>query len=256
MQQADVVEPEARHERKLDEDATGDRQLLGLFLVVSDDGQDCLGRDVYRDAVGNLQAGLFTLELVRVLLQVQLAVALVDLVVAIFGARGRRRQALLVLLSLFEAVGLGRQGRAEGEVAVRANELHPAHHRGPHHDAVRHPLGVLQVRGGKIDDQVIGVDRFRHRTPAQGAIVDLLEAVTRKSDLKHHSVRVGIVFRRGRRQEVVHVALKVVSQLIFRQIGVDIVVSDLERAICRQHFTPSVGLEAQNGLQKQRVTHF
>ena len=85
VEQADVVEAEARHEGVLDEVGAGLGERRLVLVVVADDGQDFAGGQVDGHPVGDLKPALLALVLVLEAGDVQLAIDLVDLAVAVLG---------------------------------------------------------------------------------------------------------------------------------------------------------------------------
>jgi hypothetical protein len=171
-------------------------------------------RDVDGHPVRDLEAGDLALELVLEALEVELAVALVDLAVPVLRVRRRGRQALLLLLRAVHRVQLGRVRRRQFEVAVDAEDLQALHRRRPHHDPMGDPLGVPQVRRVVVDDQVLGVDGQADRPVAQRAEVDLLERRAAEALHQQHAVGVRVVLRGHRRQVVVGVLLERLGQRV------------------------------------------
>ena len=252
VKEADVVEAEARHERVLDERGSRLGQVVSL-VVVADDGQDLLRGDVNGHAVGDLEAGDLALVLVLIVRDVQLAVALIDLAVAVLGPVGRLGDALLRALFALRRVEVGLLRHRQVAVLVDAKDLEAAHGRGPHVGSVRDALRVRQVGCGVADDQVIGIDGLADRAVAQRALVDLLEGRAAEAEHQQHAVGVGVILRRGRGQVVVQVALERVGALVLAEVGVVVVVADLDRAVGRQQLAAGVGLKAQDGLKQERV---
>ena len=186
-------------------------------------------------------------------LDVQLAIALVDFAVAILRVRGHVSHALRRALGALGAVEVGGLGLGQVDVAVRAQQLQSLHRRGPQIGAVRDALGVAQVGRAVADDQVVGVDGLADRAVAQRAIVDLFEGRSAEAQHQQHSVGVGIVLGRRVGQVVVQVALKRTGKLVLLEVGVVVVVADLDGAVSRKKLGTCIGLKTQNGLKQQRV---
>ena len=187
---------------------------------------------------------------------VQLAVALVDFAVAVFGAIAASRDALLrVFLALCRVKRrLLRHGQVG--VLVDAEDLQSAHSRGLHVAAVRDALGVLKVSRRVVDDQVFGVDGLGDRTVAQRAIVNLLEARAAEAEHEQHAVGVGVILSRHRRQVVVEVALQRVGALVLLQVRIVVVIADLDGSVSRQQLGACIGLKSQHSLQQERMSDF
>ena len=123
VEQANVVEAEAGDEGVLDEVRARLGQVCLVLVVVADDGQDFAGGQVDGHPVGDLKAGLLALVLVLEAGNVQLAVALVDLAVAVLGPEGASRDALLRPLLALRRVEVGVLGHRQVNVAVDAEDL-------------------------------------------------------------------------------------------------------------------------------------
>ena len=98
MEQADVVESQARHVGIFDEGLSGFRKLLRVLIVVSDDGEDFAAGEVDGDPIRDFEAGDFALVLVLVAFEIEFAMALIDFAVTVVGPRRRRLDPLLVFL--------------------------------------------------------------------------------------------------------------------------------------------------------------
>ena len=123
VEQADVVEAEAGHEGVLDEVRARLGKLGLVLVVVADNGQDFAGGQVDGHAVGDLQPALLALVLVLEAGDVQLAVDLVYLAVAVLGAEAARRDPLLGPLLALRRVEVGVLRGGQVNVAVDAEDL-------------------------------------------------------------------------------------------------------------------------------------
>ena len=257
VQQADVIEAEAGHECVLHKRGPCLRQHARIGLVViAGDRQDFAGRHVNGHAVRDFQSSDLALELVFEPLDVQLAVDFVNLAVAVVRVGGCRGDTLLRCLGLCGCVWRDLQRGGQVDVAVDAKDLQALDRGWLEVDPVGDPHSGRQVGGAVVDDQVVGVNAVAGRTVPQRAEENLFERRAAEAQKQQHAVRIGVVFPRRRRQEVVHVLLEGVGDLIAvsrRAVGV---IPDLDRAIGRQQLGPGVGLEAQDGLLQQRVPHF
>src|SRR5262249_45340595 len=86
VQQADAIEPEPWHERKLDEPFTRDRQRLSVLIVVSNNRQTLTRRYIYRHNIGDRKPGDFAFVLMFEPDDIQLAAALIDFAFAVKGS--------------------------------------------------------------------------------------------------------------------------------------------------------------------------
>ena len=86
VKQADIVKAHARHEGVLGKHLSRFGEHSIIFPVISDDAQDFFRRHVDSDAIWDLKTRDFALVRVLKTLDIKLAVALVDLAVAIFRA--------------------------------------------------------------------------------------------------------------------------------------------------------------------------
>ena len=123
VQEANVVEAHARHEGVLHEVLTRLGELLGVLVIVADDGQDLFRADVDGHAVGDLKTALLALPPVLEADDVQLAIALVDLAVAVFGAHALLHNALLRVLLALNGVELRGVGLMQIDVLIDAKYL-------------------------------------------------------------------------------------------------------------------------------------
>ena len=254
VQQPNVIEPEAGHEGVLDEVLARLRQFA-VLIVVPHDGQDLLGAGVDRHPVGDLEAGHLALEFMFKALDVQLAVALIDLAVAVVRVGDRDGNALLAALLKLHAIKLGHVGGVKVNVLVHAQDLHAPHHAGAHIHPVGDALGVAQVGGGVVHNQVFCIHRLRHRTVAEGAEVNLLERGAAEPQHQQHAVGVGVILGGHRSQVVIEVILQSIGQPVLFEVGVVAVVANLDRAIGGEQLAPGIGLEAQYSLKEQGVAN-
>jgi hypothetical protein len=78
--------------------------------------------------------------------------------------KGLRRDTLgLIDLPLHRVLLQRHAGRRQFHIAIRPDQLHAAHQRGPHHDPVRDPAGAVDVGRAVGNDQMVFV-----RTAALG----------------------------------------------------------------------------------------
>ena len=213
MQEADVVEAQTRHERILDEYLLGGREPVFL-LVVPHHTQDLAAGGVNRDAIRDFQTRRLALPLVFVASNVQFAVALINLAVTVLMVHHRVGHALLCVLLFLRSVKLRLLRLRQSDVAVSADDLHALYNGRAHHDAMRDPLGALQISRRVVNDQVFSINALRHRAVAKRAVVNFLEAIAAKADHEQHAVGIRVVFGRRDRQVVVHVLLKGRRKLI------------------------------------------
>ena len=188
-----------------------------------------------------------------VALQVQFTVALVDfpILVRLGGVRGRNTGD--GLLFLFQRVRLNRDARSKGDVPVDAQDLQPLQRGVRHQHAMRDASGVPQVRRRLIYDQVGRVHGFADGPPTDRTEIDLFERSAAEPEHQQHAIGVRVVFRRRGRQVVVQVLFQRVRQPVLLGCGTDGVISDLHRAVGRQHLGSGVRLETQQRLQQQGV---
>ena len=83
MQQANVVEAQTWHKRVFHEVRAGFGQVGGVLIEVAGDRQDFARRHVNGDTVRDFEASMLALEFVFVALDVQFAIDLVNLAVAV-----------------------------------------------------------------------------------------------------------------------------------------------------------------------------
>ena len=254
MQKANVVEAQTRHKRVLDEHPARGRQPVFL-LVVPHNAQDLAAGNVNCDAIRDFQTGRLALPLVFKASNVQFAVALINLAVAVLMVHHRVGHTLLCVLLFLGGVELRLHGLGQGNVTVRANDLHPLHNGRAHHDAVRDALGAVQISSRVVNDQVFSVNALRHRAVAERAEVNLLEAVTAKANHEQHTVSVRVILRRRDCQVVVHVLLKRSRQFIKLYARVIAAIPDLDGTVSGQKFRAGICLKTQYSLKQKRMAN-
>ena len=72
---------------------------------------------------------------------------------------------------------------------------------------MRHALGVAEIRGRVVHDQVVSVHCLAYGPIAQRAVVDLFERRAAETQHEQHAVSVGVILRGRGGQVMVQVAL-------------------------------------------------
>ena len=255
MQQANVVEAHAGNVSVLHKGLAGLWEFLLVLIVVADNRQDLLGGNVNRHPVRDFEAGLLTAHLMLVTLNVEFAVALVNLAVPVVRVHAVRGNALHRQLLALEAIQIAHVRGGQIDVPVHAQYLEALYRRWSLIRPVGNALGVLQVRRVVINNQIVSIYRLRDRPVPQGAEVNLLKGRATKAQHEQHAVGVGVILCSRRCQVMVQVFLKRLSKLVFIQRRIVIVVADFHRAVSRQHLRAGIGLKAQHRLQKEWVPH-
>ncbi len=255
VQQADIIEAKAGHERIFHEVHARFGHFV-ILVIVADDRKNFLRRNVNRDDVGHLQAGNLALVLMFEAGQVQLAIALVNLPVVVLKRYGFRGDALLGVFSLFDRIRVRGLCRRQGNVAVDFQDLQPLDRGRLHHHAVGDAASVAQIGGGGINDQIVGIDALGDGPLAQRAVIDFLERGSKQAQLEKHLVGVGIVFRRRDGQIMIHVLLQGIGhQVTLDRRTVCGIIPDFQGAIDGQKLAPAIGLKPQIGLQQKGRTN-
>ena len=152
-------------------------------------------------------------------------------------------------------IGRNLVGRVQIGVAVDANDLQALDRAGAHIHSVRDALGIRQVGGGAVHDQVVGIHALADGAVAQRAEVNLLERCATKAQHQQHAVCVGVILPRRAGQVVVHVLFKGVGDLVALGGAAVCVIADFDGAIGGQQFRARVGLKAQHSLLQKRVAN-
>ena len=147
-------------------------------------------------------------------LDVEFAVALVDLAVAVFRVLRLRHQALLGLFFTLQGVQLRCVRHAEVSVFVDTENLQALDGRRAHEKAMRDAFCVRQVGRGVVHDQIVGIHGLGHRTIANRAVIDLFERRTTKPEHQKHAIGVGVILGRDRSQVVIEVFLQRIGLLV------------------------------------------
>ena len=255
MQQADVIEAKTWYKRIFDEVDARLWQVGGVLIEVAGDRQDFARRHVDGDTVRDFEASLLAFVLVFVALDVQFAIDLINLAVAVIWVGRGGCDALLRALSVLRRIGRDLVGRVQIGVAVDANDLQALNRAGAHIHPMRDTLGIRQVGGGAVHDQVVSIHALADWAVAQRAEVHLLEGCTAKAQHQQHAVCVGVIFARRAGQVVVHVFFEGVCDLVARQSAAVCVIPNLHGAVSGQQFGSCVGLKAQHGLLQQGVAN-
>ena len=121
---------------------------------------------------------------------------------------------------------------------------------------MRNTTSAFQISSGVIDDQIVGIDAFRHRTLTQWAIVNLLERSSTKAKHKQHSVGVRIIFLSCRCQIMIKILFHSICHLIASGRPIVGIVTDLNGAISRKQFRTSISLKTQYGFEQERMANF
>ena len=96
---------------------------------------------------------------------------------------------------------------------------------------MRNPHGRGQVGRAVVDDQVVGIHAVAGRAVSQRAEKHLLERGAAKAQQQQHPIGVGVIFAGRAGQEVVHVLLECVGNVIALNGCAIGIIPDLDGAI-------------------------
>ena len=145
-----------------------------------------------------------------------LAIALVQfpILVVRLGVRRWRNALGLVDLCVDRVFCRRHPLHRQRDVAVGANQLHPAQCAGPHHDSVRNPAGAVNVGRSVADDQILGVDRRNNRAPLDRVVVALFEGNAGEPQHQQHAVGIRVILFRRFRQVMIEVFFECLGEAI------------------------------------------